>query len=79
MDNTTDTTDRDLRIKILSSLSDNELALALSYATSISRIGVDATEQWKTVADQMRDLKRAYDMGYSDGMNLRGKRFGYSQ
>lgn len=62
MRETTDLTDRDLRIKILSSLSDNELALACSYATSISRIGVDATEQWKTVADHMRDLKRAYDM-----------------
>lgn len=79
MRETANPNDRDLQIKVLSSLSDSELALACSYATSISRMGVDATEQWKTVADQMRDLKRAYDMGYSDGMNLRGKRFGYSQ
>ena len=79
MRETANPNDRDLQIKVLSSLSDSELALAFSYATSISRIGVDATEQWKTVADQVRDLKRAYDTGYYDGMNYRGKRFGYSQ
>ena len=61
--------EKDLILQILSTMPEEVLKVALSYAQNYTLYGVDVTKAWETALEQSAALNQAYKRGYAEGFH----------
>lgn len=59
---------KDILIKSLASESYECLSAAYLYAKHFTKFGVDVTKVWNTATEQSDAMRRAYELGYHEGL-----------